>query len=137
MRALHSLFVASMLAALALTTVASDRAQAYEPTNYAVVSISNRTNVTLKYEFRWSDREWKLIYVEPGHTTHHWLKYAYPDERRSPIPQVRFDADLGPGVVSTQYDLEAHACIGNTFGKPYAFEFDGYRHNFVDLRSVR
>ena len=104
---------------------------------YGVVAISNPTNVTIHYDFKWGDGSWQSCTILPGHVQWHSWHYAYTDQDSSPVPYVRFDADLSPGVYMQSYRLQAYAVPydGVNGAKLYAFETFHYGA-FLDLVSA-
>ena len=44
---------------------------------FAVTSITNRTNLTIHYEFKWGNAEWRQASLQPGHTMHHSWAYEF------------------------------------------------------------
>lgn len=71
-------------------------------TQYRSFSIENPTNVTLHYQVRWGDGEWKESKLEPGKVMTHWLKGDGPEE----VVKFRFDRSAQEGYQEKVYTLD-------------------------------
>lgn len=93
---------------------------------YAMLTIDNPSNCDLKYELRWGGGKWKSFTVCAGTSTSHWHCYSYPNECRSPTPEIRFDASFRRGYQRCQYSLSPYA-VERTCdaGKVYEFSTQG------------
>jgi pimeloyl-ACP methyl ester carboxylesterase len=136
MKLLKISVLALALAAM-LVAAAGDAQAQYRTDHYAVVAFHNPTDSTLNYQFRWGNGEWKTASVLPGHWRYHWWAYDYPNQGRSPVPQVKFDQDLSSGFLWRSYDLEAYRSPeqGYRFAKQYRFVVRDYGAR-LDVVSV-
>src|SRR4051812_1181451 len=74
---------------------------------FAQVNISNPTNTTLTYSYRWGSGEWNAVRLYPGESMLH--SWAYDEgSRSSPTFQIRFDCSLDSDVVFRTYTLERY-----------------------------
>jgi hypothetical protein len=105
MRVWQSLLVVFGLAA---GLAAFAPAQARAANHYATVYLHNPFSLTITYEFRWGDGDWKSFDIPPNTERVHYWPYNVPDENRSPKPQIRFVFTGAPGGMKT-YDLQAYA----------------------------
>lgn len=95
-------------------------------TTAGLVTITNPTDKTIHYQFRWGAGEWKVFSLSPGCQRRHWWNYDFRGENRSPVPQIRFDWIGGDGKVTYHtVRLTAYAVVNprvNT-GKVYRFRY--------------
>jgi hypothetical protein len=68
---------------------------------HRVFSVENTSNVTLSYQIRWGDGEWKDWKVEAKKSMVHWLSGD-----QNARPQIRFDRSADPGIQEQVYDLD-------------------------------
>ncbi|HJZ58940.1 MAG TPA: serine protease [Gemmataceae bacterium] len=94
---------------------------------HRVFSIDNASSVTLSYQVRWGDGEWKNAQVKPKHHMVHWLAGGTDAK-----PQVRFDCSTEPGFQEKVYTLDYYTSHLGRNVKPsrdrdareYYFQFD-------------
>jgi hypothetical protein len=133
MNAMTKLVLAGVMA-LGLAGSATNAAQALD-NHYAVVNIRNPTNVTLYYQFRWGENsDWQSFSVGPRSVMTHSYPYDFPNQNRSPTPQIRFHYNPNEAIPRFQvYNLQAYAAprAHVAFGKPYTFRYTPL--GFLDL----
>lgn len=71
-------------------------------TQHQVFSIENTTKVTLTYQVRWGEGEWKETKLEPGKVMTHWLKAAGEDD----VAKIRFDQSTQEGFQEKVFTLD-------------------------------
>jgi hypothetical protein len=128
---LLSLLALGFLAAMAAPAAAADR--------YGVIGMTNRTNITVNFQYKVGDGTWGSKKIAPGEKL--WFAHEYKkiNEDRSPPFYIRFDSDLRKGKnFTTEYKLERRAAVGQSYehGKKYAFEYEKGDRNFIDLKSI-
>jgi hypothetical protein len=124
----------SAFAALTSTLEAANR--------FALTCIENKTDVALKYDFRWGDDgSWTTRTLQPGARRAHYWKYSKPNENRSPWMHVRFDSDLSKRMISQGYRLASNASPQENdckaYGKEYVFRYEGTARKYIDLKGVK
>jgi hypothetical protein len=128
----------AVVCGLALTLLAGVATQAQaSDTRYAVVSFSNPTGHTIHYSFQWGEYgEWKQFTLYPGESRWHAWEYEYANQNHSPVPRIKFDADLTSDHDFEIYRVEAYAAPqrGTTYAKRYAFATAG--HDYLRLVEV-
>jgi hypothetical protein len=136
MNALKTL-VAATAVVVAFGSLCASEAQAASE-KYAVTSITNRTNLTIHYEFKWGNGEWRQASLQPGHTMHHSWTYEYRGQNRSPVKLVRFDSDLRTGkILTVTKEVKSNACYNKSEGgKLYVIEFEDGDRDYIVLREV-
>jgi len=103
----------------------SAQAQAVGGLRYGIVTIHNKTDITINYAYRIGDGAWHQASIGPGHYRYFYHQYAFANEKRSPRFHIRFDSDLGPGVAMKDYVLKRNpaAWPNPDFGRHYNFKY--------------
>jgi hypothetical protein len=110
------LLAANPLVHQAVITVAS-------VTTLGVVEISNPTNATVAYQFRWLATDaWSSKTLGPGQRWYYWAPTSYPL-----APQIQFDWSFAPGWQNKLYSLAYNVYQGGgtppeSAAKVYAFQ---------------
>ena len=100
------------------------QAQVVGGLRYGIVTIHNKTDNTINYAYRVGNGAWHQASNRPGHYRYYYHQYAFANENRSPRFHIRFDSDLGPGVVMKGYVLKRNpaAWPNADFGRHYNFK---------------
>jgi len=108
---MNALKTAAIVLGIAVSSLFVSPAEALAAKNtHAMVAVKNPTNIKINYYFRWGkDAEWKSYSIEAGNWRWHSWEYDYPNENKSPIPQIKFDEDLSDELEWRIYDLKAFA----------------------------
>jgi hypothetical protein len=121
---------AALLAGSANTVSAQDH-------GYALTTIENPTNQTLKYAVQWGDGEWVNYTLYAGEYRTHYYTYG-PDGRHSPALRIRFDYTLSDNqYVGKEYTLTRYASfsVDRYSSKRYVFRKSA-GGSYVDLYSA-
>ncbi len=119
----------AFIVALAVCGLAGTReakAQATPGGNwFGIVTIENKTDITLNYDYVNFDGQWHSASIEPGAQNYYWYNYEYQNENASPPFGIRFDGDLSEGVAMRQYTLgrNSAAYVDADFGRKYDFRY--------------
>jgi hypothetical protein len=66
----------------------------------AEFSIENKTGVTIHYEVKWGNHEWKPVTLRSGYTETH--SYPLDNNGKAPSPYVRYDKIGGDNAITLQ-----------------------------------
>lgn len=80
---------------------------------YRMFSIENASSVTVKYQVRWGEGEWKEWSVEPKKSMCHWNTSS-----DNPRPQVRFDGSAASGFQEKSFAVECYVIHFGRGGNP-------------------
>jgi hypothetical protein len=69
---------------------------------FGIICLSNQTQNKVNYRYQWGNAEWKSESIEPGVLRSHYWKYPFVNENSSPNFNIRFDANLTTGNVTTK-----------------------------------
>jgi hypothetical protein len=136
MKHLCKLVVMGVVAVGALLVHSS---QARADNRYAVVGLTNQTNVTLNFQYRWGENaEWQSGQIAPGAKKWFYWKYKFVNENRSPNLYIRYDSDLRGSNFLGVYRLDAYPAAGPGYAesKKHAFQYERRNRNFVDLNVI-
>jgi hypothetical protein len=128
MKALHSIVLLMGLASGFFATGQQAKAAAY-----GAFVLDNPSSVTIHYQVKWGNGEWKSYSIGPGYMGVHW---TYLDENGNvPRPLVRFDYICDDDEVTFKtYNVDVYATDYPREGKMYVFHFSSYGR-FLDLYS--
>jgi hypothetical protein len=92
---------------------------------YGIVTIHNKTSVTINFASRIGDGAWHQEKLQAGHYRYFYHRYAQGGSRTSPRLHVRFDSDLGPGVTMRGYFLKRKSAAwpNPDYGRHYNFKY--------------
>lgn len=101
---------------------------------YSLVCLTNKTNLTLNYQGKWSNEtEWFNIKLEPRSSWRHWR------ENSSASFTVKFDTDLRQDQDNRKsYNLSTNSANDTqcSSGRGYWYDFSDSSKNFIDLYST-
>jgi hypothetical protein len=137
MNATRFVIVTSAVAVVALCGLFTPKAAAEGDEKYAVTSITNRTRITINYEFRWGNGAWEKFSLLPGHTMHHSWRYEFLGQGESPVKLIRFDMDLSSKVMTTTKSILANRSYTRDNGRPYVIEYEDGDSDYLSLREGR
>ncbi len=107
--------------------VGSNRADL--PNLRGTFAIHNQTGVTIRYQVKWGNEEWKRIILPSGRVERH--SYPLNASNRAPTPYVRFDSIGGDGKVTWKsYRLEFRAVGFAGLAQGYLTEPKHYRFRY-------
>jgi hypothetical protein len=109
------------------------QAQVVGGMRYGIVTIHNKTDVTINYAYRIGNGAWRQTSISPGNYRYYYHQYAFANENRSPTFHIRFDSDLGPGIAMKGYVFKRNpaAWPNADFGRHYNFKRTG--GNRIDI----
>ncbi|MEN9205383.1 MAG: hypothetical protein Q6K70_06220 [Thermostichales cyanobacterium DRC_bins_46] len=99
---------------------------AQQATRFAMTCIGTEAGSAINFAYRWGESgSWENTSVEPGK----WLiltwRYDYPNQNRSPVLTVRYDADFTSATSFVVEQLESYAAPIDSnceqYGKTYNF----------------
>jgi hypothetical protein len=100
---------------------------------YGSFVLRNPSSVTIHYQIKWGDGEWKSCSLPPNHIE--WHAFPLDEDGYTPRPKIRFDWIGGDGSVTNRYyDLQTRATSTPRYGKRYVFRYSG-AGRFLDLHS--
>jgi hypothetical protein len=101
------------------------------PQTYGAFSITNNTNVTIRYKRQWGNEGWREIILRPGFTETHSHKLDRND--RAPSPHVQFYSSVanrlqlhgGLRNAHVHFSLVTTGGYGPSAdsGRPYSYQF--------------
>jgi|GEM_PF-6761633 len=109
---------------------------AYNIRPYALVCITNETNHSINFGYRWGDSgSWSDVTLAPDRAYRFWWTYD-EGSRNSPEFNIRFDENLTSYTYWRYYDLERYAVPSTdscNAGRQYHFDYVGSSTSRVDL----
>lgn len=67
--------------------------------------LSNTTDITISYSYRWDQLEWQRSTVAPQGKMRHWWTYSTAERSTAPTLQIAFDDNLADGATWTTRSL--------------------------------
>ncbi|APV51009.1 hypothetical protein BWI17_15735 [Betaproteobacteria bacterium GR16-43] len=71
---------------------------------YGCACLHNNIQSTIKYRFRWGDRDWRPVTLAPGAAE--YMCWAYKDAPKSPELQFQLDTDLSSEAVWKTFSIK-------------------------------
>ena len=126
-------------AALALAIALGSPARLLAADRYAVISIANETNATIKMVYRWGKKDaTKTHTFRPNSRSWFAFQYAKPDVNRSPDFFVRFDADTAQTKYDENKSLHGFRSPDQSYdlGHKYAFRYNGPTKRYIEIYDL-